>query len=234
MRIRKSIPALLVLLFCCSAYADSAAEKVLAAKLAAAQAALVAAERDKTTIRDTAARDKAALLAALAKSNTDVANRAAASVQSNKSIAAVQATGQANATREAAAAAENAQYIAEQNGIAAQKAADDARIAAAAAAGASATTQSQNIALMITQAFGFLAVLVGLLWKGYTEGRDRRWAKEDAATHQAAVLDKLGEVQTEAHNAYKEANTVNNKIANIGLKVADGQPLAPPKGELKS
>jgi len=77
---------------------------------------------------------------------------------------------------------------------------------------------------MITQSFGFLAVVAGLLWKGYTEARDRRWALEDQRTHQKDVIDKLGQVKDEAHAAYKEANTVNVKIASIGMQMKDGNP----------
>jgi hypothetical protein len=77
---------------------------------------------------------------------------------------------------------------------------------------------------MITQAFGFLAVLVGVLWKGYSEARDRRWAREDAQTNHQHVIEKLGQVKDEAHAAYTEANTVNAKIASIGMHMKDGEP----------
>lgn len=103
---------------------------------------------------------------------------------------------------------------------------------AAAAAAAAATTNSQNTALLITQVFGFLAVLAGFLYKGFTDTRDRRWAREDAekrdsaaAAHRGDVLAKLADVKTEASNAYREANNINAKIEAIGLRAADGSKL---------
>jgi len=153
--------------------------------------------------------------------------RTQATAASARAAVEVQATAAISAAADAAAA----RITAEQNGAAANRAAIEATAAAersAAAATAAATTaRAQNVALMITQAFGFLAVLSGLLWKGYTDTRDRRWQKEDTAAHQNVVLNKLGEVKTEATRAYQEANTVNNKIASIGMKMKDGKGLNP-------
>jgi len=108
--------------------------------------------------------------------------------------------------------------------VAARKAAEDAAIMAQSA---TATARAQNVALMITQAFGFLAVLAGLLWKGYSESRDRRWAREDAQSNHQSVIETLGQVKDEAHAAYKEANTVNAKIATIGMQMKDGPAVEP-------
>jgi hypothetical protein len=47
---------------------------------------------------------------------------------------------------------------------------------------------------------------------------------EDQRAHQKDVIDKLGQVKDEAHAAYKEANTVNVKIASIGMQMKDGNP----------
>ncbi len=52
------------------------------------------------------------------------------------------------------------------------------------------------------------------------------------ATQHQAVVAKLDantaltvEAKSEAHSAFVVANTVNEKIASVGLKLADGQPL---------
>lgn len=104
--------------------------------------------------------------------------------------------------------------------------------AAAAAAASDATANSQNTALLITQVFGFLAVLAGFLYKAFTDARDRRWAHEDAekresaaVAHRGDVLAKLSEVKTEASNAYREANNINAKIEAIGLRAVDASKL---------
>jgi len=112
--------------------------------------------------------------------------------------------------------------------------------AASASDAAAAPTLSAQIAalhgVMITQVGGFLALLAGFLYKGWTESRDRRWAKQDEVelaavkkaellAHQQIVIRKLDEVKTEANAAYKEANTVNLKLQTIGVKMADDKPL---------
>ena len=200
-----TIPRLLLvglLSFCL--FGQSAKEKALQAQLDAANAALGASTRASEQ-----------LAAELAKANAAAVARAAAASRSGKLDAGTIAA----AAVDAAADAATAQIIATANGAAARKAAEDAALMAK---GAASTAQAQNVALMITQAFGFMAVLVGLLWKGYTDARDRRWALEDARGHQKDVIEKLGQVKDEAHAAYKEANTVNVKIANIGMQMRDG------------
>ena len=112
---------------------------------------------------------------------------------------------------------------------------DDASLKAAvdSAASRAAIEQIQRssdratLELLITQVFVFFGGLAAFFYKSWTDGRERRWAKEDAVTHQKDMLAKLGEVKQEAHNAYTEANTVNLKIADIGLKMKDGKPLNP-------
>lgn len=198
-------------------YGDSKSEAALKAQLDAAQASLVQAAKERAT-----------LAATLAKLNAEGATRSA-------SAAAVSNLASANA--------QAAQTTAETNGSLAQKAATDASAAAtaasvaaasaaAAAATAAATARSQNTALMITQVFGFLAVLSGFLFKAYTDARDRRWARKDAEDREKRSLDHrtlelaaIAEVGESAKQAYREANTVNNKLANIGVQMKDGQPL---------
>jgi len=162
-----------------------------------------------------ALRDKADLTAALAKltaqdsaqtARASIASQSASAQRSDASTAA--ATNAASASDAAAAATLSAQ-IAAQHGV---------------------------YTVMITQVGGFLALLAGFLYKGWTESRDRRWAKQDEVelaavkkaellAHQQIVIRKLDEVKTEANAAYKEANTVNLKLQTIGVKMADDKPL---------
>jgi hypothetical protein len=144
-----------------SLFGQSATEKTLQEQLNAANAAL-AAEKE----------DRAELIAQVANARAAAIAQTAAMVLAKKDPQAVQN----NAAVLAASDAATAQLIAQANGAAARKSAEDAAVAAQNAAN---TARGQNIALMITQSFGFLAVLAGLLWKGYTEARDRRWALED-------------------------------------------------------
>jgi hypothetical protein len=193
--------------------AQSDKEKALQARLDAANAAL-AAEKE----------DRAELLAQVANARAAAIAETAAMIVAQKNPAAVQANAAVLASSDAA----NAQVVAETNGASARKAAQDALLAEQSstigAAGAANTARAQNVALMITQAFGFLAVLTGLFWKGYTETRDRRWAREDTLAHQKEMLLGLGQAKDAAQAAYKEANTVNVKIASIGMQMKDGTP----------
>jgi hypothetical protein len=202
---------LLVVALSGSVFGQSEKEKALQAQLDAAHDALAASTR---------ASDQ--LVMALEKAN---ANASAARVATTHGK--VDGT-ISSAAADAAADAATAQIIMTANGAAARKAAEEAAAlvqgVALTAQGAAATARAQNVALMITQAFGFLAVLVGLLWKGYSEARDRRWALEDVRDHQKDVIEKLGQVKDEAHAAYTEANTVNLKIASIGMQMKDGRP----------
>ena len=45
--------------------------------------------------------------------------------------------------------------------------------------------------------------------------------------HRALELSKIAEVKNAADASYREANTVNQKIEHIGLKMKDGEPLKP-------
>jgi hypothetical protein len=200
---------LLVVALSGALFGQSAKEKALQAQLDMAHAALDASTR---------AADQ--LAQELAKANAAAVVKAATAARAGKNDAATIAVAAADAAADAA----TAQIIATANGAAARKAAEDAALLAQ---GAATTAREQNVALMITQAFGFLAVLAGLLWKGYTESRDRRWAREDAQANHQNVIEKLGQVKEEAHAAYKEANTVNAKIASIGMEMKDG-PAAEP------
>jgi hypothetical protein len=81
---------------------------------------------------------------------------------------------------------------------------------------ASENNQWATYAVLITQAFGFLTLIAGFIWKFISDGRAHAWS-----------LNKIAEVKDSADAAYKEANTVNMKIAAVGLKMADGSQLAP-------
>lgn len=97
----------------------------------------------------------------------------------------------------------------------------------AAAAALATAAHQQTVSLLITQVFGFLALLSGLAWKGYTEARDRRWARQEALEHRAQVMAGLAQAKAAAQLAYVEANNVNAKIASVGLQLMPGNPSVP-------
>lgn len=211
---------LLVAVLSGSLFGQSAKEKALQAQLDAASAALVAEQQN--AIR--AAEQQAALVEQLKRATAAGIARTAAGSVSERIATGTAAAAAATATVDAA----TSQAIALSNGIAAARAAEAAALAAN---GVVNTARAQNVAVLITTSFGFLSLIVATLWKAYTDSRDRRWAKEDFAAHQKDVLEKLGQVKEEAHAsrsaadaAYKEANTVNLKIASIGLQLKDGTP----------
>ena len=83
---------------------------------------------------------------------------------------------------------------------------------------------------LVTAILAFLTLLV----KAYTDGQHQKWTVEAATTatkaaedQHAALLLKLGQVGVSADAAYAVANTVNDKIASIGVQMADGKPLNP-------
>lgn len=87
-----------------------------------------------------------------------------------------------------------------------------------------ASAQSQQwitYGILATQAFGFLTLIAGFVWKFIEDGRQHAWAKESAAVS----MSKLDEVKNSADAAFHEANTVNNKIADIGMKMKDNKLL---------
>jgi hypothetical protein len=148
----------------------------------------------------------------------DVANQAAAAA--NRAAVA----GRQEAAQERYQDATAARVAAEVNANVAQQAAAVAMQTALAATAAAATAKAQASAVLYTQVIGFATLLVGFVWKAYTEARDRRWALADAQNHGREVLGKIAEVKVAADSAYNEANTVNHKIESIGLKLnAPGQ-----------
>lgn len=165
--------------------ADSKAEAVLKVKLALKEEALAKASKEKA--------DLAAAVTKLSKATAATASTAA---------------NQVAATKTAAANAETSQAIASENGIIARQAATAAEIAAA-------TARQQNYSILLTQIFGFLVVLVGIIFKVYTDKRDRKWALEDAARKHDVVVEKIAEVKEEAQAAYKEANGFNVKLDSV-------------------
>lgn len=203
--VKQAIGVMVGILLCVGAWAESKTEAELRARLAATEAGLAAAKQER-----------AVLMASLAK--LTVASTTAAK-------------GRMTASDEATVNAASAQATAEVNAAIARQA---AAVAAAVAAVQGDSAARGNTALMIVQAFGFLAVLAGILAGFLKAAQDRRWAKEDskaalgeAATHREVVLTKLGQVGDKADLAYKEANTVNLKLEKIGVEMKDGKPLDP-------
>lgn len=196
----------------------------LRVQLAQAQSLLTSAQKERAAAQEALAKaekDRASLILALSKTSSVASGGATLAGQNKSSDIAVNNAVIAQATAVA-------------NGIVAEQAAVEARYAANAAAQAASTTHAQNTALMIAQAFGFLAVLTGFLYQAFVASRDRRWAQKDLqkqaeqqAQHQEKLISSIADVKTSADAAYKEANTVNVKIASIGLKMKDDKPLDP-------
>ena len=213
---------LLVAVLSGTLFGQSAKEKALQTQLEAATAAL--AVEQQNAIRAT--EQQLALVEQLKRATAAGLARTVAGTASEKNVTGSVAAAAANAGVDAA----TSQAIALSNGQAAARAAEAAAVAAN---GVVNTARSQNVAVLITTSFGFLSLIVATLWKAYTDSRDRRWAKEDFVAHQKDVFEKLDQVKDEAHAsrsaadaAYKEANTVNLKIASIGMQLKDGTPAA--------
>ena len=144
------------------------------------------------------------------------------------------ATQQRNAANDVnAAEAQRAVSNAEANERAAL-AAIAAKAQADALMGVSDRNNFATYATLITSVFGFLSLLAGFFWKAYSDSRDHRWLVESAnhaaqatAVHRALELEKLEKVSSSAQAAYSEANSVNKKIASIGLRMADNLSLNP-------
>lgn len=179
------------------------------------QSYLIADTRSETAIRakleeqekeiQKATKERAALALAVSKLST-------AAVSAATQVTAAQVT----ATSQAQENASTSQAIASENGLIARQAATAAEIAAA-------TARQQNYSILLTQIFGFLVVLAGIIFKVYTDKRDRRWALEDAARKHDVVVEKMEEIKGDAQKAYKEANDVNNKIDRAGMKLKDSR-----------
>jgi hypothetical protein len=214
---------LILILLCGAAHAESKTEADLRARLAASEAAHASAMRDKA--------DLAAALAKLtAQGSAQTARAAIASTQrSDASSAAALNASEASDTAQANAAA--SQATAQSNALIAQQAAAAASVAAASALKANA---NGNEALLITQLFIFLGGVAAYFYTAWTATRERRWKHEDddreravTAVHRADLLKQIGDVKHEANKAYSEANSVNVKLENIGVKMANGLPLNP-------
>lgn len=203
-----------------SASAETKAEAALRIELAAAKVALATAQKEKA--------DLAASIAKLSKTQAASSKSAAVSRQdaaNNQADAASQAD-QNNTTAVQTAASNLADT---------KKTVVDASALTLAAAE---SAKSQNTALLIVQVSGLLVTLFTIGGKILSDNairvQEHRWKDEDrdklekllATQHQEQVA-KIGEVKTEAHNAYNEANTVNKKLETIGVQMRDGEPLKP-------
>jgi hypothetical protein len=149
-------------------------------QLAQSQAALVAAQKERDTIRESlakAAKDRAMLAAVLARVNADSISLVVAGQETTSEI-----------VNDNAAAAR----------AVAEKAASEAKLAAQNAAVAATISHSQNTALMVTQCFGFLAILTGFLYQAFVAQRDRHWARHDL--HEKEERDREHQAQIMASN----------------------------------
>jgi hypothetical protein len=182
-------------------------------------------------------RQTQAALALLTKEKSDLGKLKADETRASTKLSvddqqAPAATQQRNAANDVnAAEAQRAVSNAEANERAAL-AAIAAKAQADALMGVSDRNNFATYATLITSVFGFLSLLAGFFWKAYSDSRDHRWLVESAnhaaqatAVHRALELEKLERVSSSAQAAYSEANSVNKKIASIGLKMADSLPL---------
>ena len=201
---------LIGLLFVCVAIPQSKTEKELQREIAALKASLDTATRERQAMSE--------LVARLAAQGKVLAAAAATDRGRNTSAATV-----------AASATEILTATAKFNAEVASHAAADA---AAAATLAGKNASSQTYSLLIVQVFGFLSILAGFAYRGWTESRQRIWLKKDNAEKDRAALEnhltlisQLEGVKAAADSAYREANTVNQKIESIGVQLKDGRPL---------
>jgi hypothetical protein len=179
------------LLFIGTVLAETKTEADLRVRLAASEAARIAAQKDKAN-----------LLAALAKLHSQGATQSVAT-EVNRDVAVN--------------SADNAKVLAASVAAIQKEQMDKLQ----------AVTDRGNTQVITIQAFGFLALLVTLLHKSWTDGREHRWAQEVTDKHRELVVTKLDTSISEAHAAYVEANTVNTKIADIGLQMRDGSKPKP-------
>jgi hypothetical protein len=145
--------------------------------------------------------------------------------------------GQKDANQRAAADTVDATQQRATDAAAAQLA-DAKAVLAAASAKAEADqimkVQDQNKLATYTTLITTILAFMTLLVKAYIDVQHQKWtveasnaAKQAAVNQHDAMLIKLGEVGKSADAAYAVANTVNDKIASIGVTMADGKPLSP-------
>jgi len=217
--------------------AVAATKKALADQLASTQAQLQAARAESQAAVAAARKDREALERAIAAVGTNAKIQArAATVQRSESVGlALEKTAEADAQADSnAAIAQRAVDVAEQADARAVIAAMSAKAQADQLMKVSDHNNSALYMLVFTTVFGFLALLykdVILLLK---DNRTRKWDIEDRVRidketkeHRAYELDEIAKVGKAAAAAYSEANTVNQKIESIGLKMQDNRPLAP-------
>lgn len=207
---RRALLALLVALSCARAFGDSkVVEAELRARLAATEAERVAAVKGRDD--------------AIARLNAATTTRSRSEWRST------------------AAAVTAANALAQDNADAAAQAAISAQVGAAIMrtqiSELQKRTERNGDTMILTEISGFAIVLLGFIYKALVDMRDRRWALKDLELHRESdlkdklehrreLMTKVAEVREEAHAAYEEANTVNNKIATIGLRTNDGSKLS--------
>jgi hypothetical protein len=216
---------------------------------AVAQAQLAAAIRDKAQIKASldalAQRDQASQQQAL-KVASQAASQAAAQAASqaasrNKSdLSKALAVVDANSKQQAAAATaqrNQADAATDANADQAKQAVVDAQAANAQAVLAAIAARTQVDELKIATDHSNLLIYVGalggiltfltLLVKVFTDIRAASATAAETRDHRKLELAKIDEVKTASQAAETAANTVNQKIASIGLKMADGSTPKP-------
>ncbi len=76
--------------------------------------------------------------------------------------------------------------------------------------------------VLITEVSGFAVVLIGLIFKAYTDSRDHNWAKASAIRTETLVVEhksELEQVKTEARLAYVAANGFAEKLQVVNDKL---------------
>jgi hypothetical protein len=91
-----------------------------------------------------------------------------------------------------------------------------------------------QLASLASLIIGFLSKYLSDKEKAQKEAEEVNILHDQTLAHRQLELEKIEEVKQtavsakkSADSAYTEANTVNNKIADIGLKMKDGKPLNP-------
>lgn len=191
-----------LLLFASGLSADSKLELQQQAVIADLKAKLTASEAARAAATRDKANDKAAIGAKIDKYES---RRAAASKL-------------ATAERETASATaeQNVNIATAVNEAVAKQAASVAATVALRASEAAGAVKAQNEVLIVTQIVGFFTLIAGFAYKWAADVRDHKWS-----------LKKIAEVKEEAHAAYEISNTVNDKIASIGMTMKDGSQLKP-------
>jgi len=189
------------------AWAENPAERALRLQLEAAQVQLQQATQERAKLAKTVA----ALQAESRTSQRTVATTAETVDETRYNVIQNQVT------------LDNLKLQVEASANAARKAEAEAKIEKEKTQAALIQAKSDGVKALIWQIFQ-LAGICALPLVTYWIARRTRAEGKVSEQHMMA---KLGEVHVAANNAYQEANTVNQKIASIGLEMVDGKLLDP-------